>query len=178
MFTDTCEITEQRTSTESLPDVVRIFSPLFSFERQHTLSKNFPSYSIIYTCITSDQRGVGWKCNLPEISGPIPGIAIVGSKKSGESARHTARFRVAGARYRFTHRCSSLTRLKAGACSLPASTLGEQRKREKEEAYRCFDWSMLPAKTTQPITVTVPRNCRVSRFTKTGEGYPFEIPSR
>lgn len=59
---------------------------------------------------------------------------------------------------------------------MPASTLGEQRKREKEEAYRCFDWSMLPAKTTQPITVTVPRNCRVSRFTKTGEGYPFEIP--
>lgn len=94
--------------------------------------------------------------------------------------RHSARFRVAGARYRFTHRCSSLTRLKAGACSLPASTLGEQRTRERErergEAYRCFDWSMLPAKTTQPITVTAPRNCRVSRFTKTGEGYPFEIP--
>lgn len=51
-----------------------------------------------------------------------------------------------------------------------------ERERERGEAYRCFDWSMLPAKTTQPITVTAPRNCRVSRFTKTGEGYPFEIP--
>ena len=54
-----------------------------------------------------------------------------------DQRRKAARFRAAGARYRFTHRCSSLTRLKAGACSLPASTLGEQRKRERKrrEAY-------------------------------------------
>lgn len=58
--------------------------------------------------------------------------------RSREWRDNSSRFWVAGARYRFTHRCSSLTRLKAGACSLPASTLGEQRnerEREKEERH-------------------------------------------
>ena len=49
----------------------------------------------------------------------------------------------------------------------------KERKKEERGIRRCFDWSILPAKTTQPIADTAPRNCRVSRFTKTGEGFPF-----
>lgn len=56
--------------------------------------------------------------------------------RSREWRDNSSRFRVAGARYRFTHRCSSLTRLKAGACSLPASTLGEQRNERERERKR------------------------------------------
>lgn len=116
------------------------------------------------------KRNLRW-----EIHRPIPlRIATVRSTR-----RCAARFRAAaGARYRFTHRCSSLTRLKAAACSLPASTLGEQRERKRRERGTpvASIGPYFPRKppSQSPAPRRVIAGYRDSQ--KRGRDSPFEIP--
>lgn len=153
MFTDTCEITgrsirdrwkererERIRSYELLPRMEQdiFFSSSFLFLWRIILGGSCTSR---HGCGGSPIGG-GSKRNLLEIFARDRwrererGRECVCVYRSREWRDNSSRFRVAGARYRFTHRCSSLTRLKAGACSLPASTLGEQRNERERERKR------------------------------------------